>query len=104
MNSLALNQATILFQNLNRQSKINNRDKEKDKNKNKNSSDNIPKPKNSSLIVPYYNIAVQQEFLLRYKDSNVSYIYSENIANDDLESKESKQIMKKLKNVIYLLY
>ena len=84
MSSLAMNQVSNLFQNLNQK---NNKDRKESKSK------------NSSLIISYYNIAVQQEYLKRNKDSNVSYLWCENLAKGDLNSKESKQIIKKLNNV-----
>lgn len=83
MSSLALNQATLLFKNLNgEKNKFNN---------------------NTSLMLSYYNLAVQQEFLKRDIDARTSYSYCELIAQKESKLTGSNHgenpLFKKLKKV-----
>ena len=81
MSSLALNQVTLLFKNLDPQNKRFNN--------------------NSSLMLSYYNLAVQQEFLKREIDSKTSYSYCESIAQKEIKLTNNKEnpLFKKLKKV-----
>lgn len=93
MSSLAVNQVSNLFKNIeNQRQKIIN---------NKNNTPLININNNTSLMLCYYNIGVQQEFLKRENDSAVSYKHCETFANFDSvkNTNEGKQILLKLKSV-----
>jgi len=82
MSSLALNQATILFKNL---VKVRNSKTNSDKNvvndKRGSNANNVKNTDTNNLMLSYYNLAVQQEFLKRNNDANISYSYCQKLGN-----------------------
>ncbi len=86
MSSLALNQVSTIF---------------KYKGGQKNKTNN-----NNSLMLSYYNLAVQQEFLKRDIDSKISYANCEKLAQKEKQtnSESDNPLFKKLKKVFFNIH
>ena len=79
-----------------------NNDTNKDTNKEK-TKEQINYNNNSNLMLSYYNLAVQQEFLKRENDSKTSYLFCERIADNEKninpDHESENPLFKILKNV-----